>query len=58
MLSVRGYFDDTQHMQMSLPGSPGTLEAQMGLCGLLLGLRRSREREGWEECNVDWVFFG
>jgi hypothetical protein len=30
VLSVKAYFDDTQHMQMSLPGHPGKLEAQMG----------------------------
>ena len=30
VLSVKGYFDGTNHMQMSLPGHPGQLEAQMG----------------------------
>lgn len=37
VLSVKGYFDDTQHMQMSLPGSPGTLEAQMGIMWTFVG---------------------
>jgi hypothetical protein len=30
VLSVKGYFDGDSHMQMSLPGHPGKLEAQMG----------------------------